>query len=209
MLSLLLLSLCGLSSADITATPHTVVPVSLEFIIFSQPVQNDFSYHGNIDAEKYLNYLPHTLHDDYGYNAPSIDSLADNFDLDGRHSSMEQIKKVLSKRGYPFIYKRWAVLLDADGRNSWPIDSLLPQGQSEDSDTSNFYHLRGHVDLQFKHYYDLTTSLTIEPRHQKPGLSFIDYQKEYRRLKPKQLHYFDHERIGILAKITPLPDTRA
>lgn len=192
----------------VQASTPTVTPVSLEFIIFSQPHAQQ-AFHSNMDPDKYLTYLSHSHRDDYQYPTPQIDHLDDSIDLSAEHTSMTEVMRHLKKHGYHFIHKRWAVMLDPQAHNSWEIDSILPAAKAQTADGLKAYHLRGKVMLQHNHYFDLTTDITIEPTYADGVIPNIDHQAEYRRLKSKQLHYLDHERIGILARITPMPDTNS
>ena len=183
------------------------MPVSLEFIIFSQP-QTNTPFHSNMDLSKYYAYLPDKSRDNYQFPTSEIDHLAENIDLDESHTLMDGVLRQLRRHNYQFIHKRWAILLDDADKNSWVIDTTIPvsAGKGDTDNPIEQYHLRGKVALEYKHYYDLTTDITIEPIHRNGQIDVIDHQSEYRRLKAKHLHYIDHPRIGILAKITPLPD---
>ena len=196
------------TTLNVQASTPTVTPVSLEFIIFSQPHAQQ-SFHSNMDPDKYLTYLTYSHRDDYQYPTTKIDHLDDSIDLNAEHTSMTEVVRNLRKHGYHFIHKRWAVMLDPQAQNSWEIDTILPAARAQTSDGLEAYHLCGKVLLQHNHYFDLTTDITIEPTYADGVIPSIDHQAEYRRLKSKQLHYLDHERIGILARITPMPDTKS
>ena len=196
-----------LSTPFALALDPTLTPVSLEFIVFSQPhAQKPF--HSNMDPDKYLTYLSHPHRDDYHYPTPQIDHLEESIDLSADHTAMTEVIRHLRRHGYHFVHKRWAIMLDPKTSNSWDIDTVLPAAKIQSADGLLSYHLRGKVILQHNHYFDLTTDITIEPTYSDGQIPNIDHQTEYRRLKSKQLHYLDHERIGILVKITPMPDTK-
>ena len=202
--------LVSLLYIPLLASENPRTPVSLEFVIYCQPNSAD-AFHSNMDLTKYYPYLPEQHQDDYQFPTPEIDHVAESMDLDESHTLMHGVISRLTRQRYPFIHKRWAVLLEADADNTWRVDSVIPCTESAENSNNPImhYHIRGKVALHYKHYYDLTTDLSIEPVHADSKIDLIDHQSEYRRMKAKQLHYLDHSRIGILAKISPLPDVRS
>ena len=92
---------------------------------------------------------------------------------------------------------------------------LMQSNQDNDEElTSHDEKIEGTVKVTLGRYLHLTLDLTFQKRAEERNVfSFFDFNKEVsassfrltqkRRLRSKELHYFDHPKFGVLAIITP------
>ena len=129
-----------------------------------------------------------------------------------RDTASSQLKKVVaslsrSKSYRPLLHVIWRQTLTRKGRTRF---IKLPEKVAGDTD-----FVTGTASLKLGRYLDLSLNLTLHTVQQ-PIMIGDDFSvggtttnitlKQKRRMRSKELHYFDNPRLGALAIITPVEE---